>query len=50
MDEVIGKLILEKGPDVLNRLIFKNCSKDTQAIIKFIASDRSDQYIKRNIH
>ncbi len=50
MDEVIGRLILSYGPDVLKKLIFKNCSNDVKAIIKFIAADRSDQYLKQNTH
>ncbi len=50
VDELIGALILRRGPDILNRLIFKSCSDDLRAVIEFVAADRCDQYIKANSH
>jgi len=50
VDELVGRLILEQGPDVLQRIVFKNCSDDTRAIIRFVAADRVDQYLKTNAH
>lgn len=50
VDELVGRLILEQGPDVLQRIIFKNCSDDTRAIIRFVAADRVDQYLKTKAH
>lgn len=50
IDELVGVLILRHGPDILDRLIFKSCSDDVRAIIEFVASDRSDQYIKSHTH
>ncbi len=50
VDELIGALILRRGPDILNRLIFKSCSDDVRAVIEFVAADRCDQYIKANTH
>ena len=50
VDELIGRLILEQGPDVLQRLIFKNCTDDTRAILRFVAADRLDQYLKTSTH
>ncbi len=50
IDELVGALILRRGPDVLDRLIFKNCSDDVRAIIEFVAADRCDQYIKSHTH
>jgi hypothetical protein len=50
VDELVGRLILEQGPDVLKRLVFKNCTDDTRAILRFVAADRVDQYLKTNTH
>jgi STAS-like domain of unknown function (DUF4325) len=44
VDELVGVLILHHGPDLLQRIIFKNCSQDVRAIIEFVAADRCDQY------
>jgi hypothetical protein len=44
VDELVGRLLLEQGPDVLQRIIFKNCSDDTRAVIRFVTADRADQY------
>jgi hypothetical protein len=50
VDELVGRLILEQGPGVLQRLVFKNCTDDTRAILRFVAADRTDQYLKANTH
>ncbi|MBK1704751.1 STAS-like domain-containing protein [Halochromatium glycolicum] len=50
VDELVGRLILEQGPGVLQRLVFKNCTDDTRAILRFVAADRLDQYLKNNTH
>jgi len=50
IDELVGVLILQDGPDILTRIVFKNCSEDVEAIIRFVATDRSDQYIKAHSH
>ena len=50
VDELLGVLILKKGPGILQQLIFKDCSDDVEAIIRFVAADRSDQYIKAHSH
>jgi hypothetical protein len=50
VDELIGRLILEQGPDVLQRIVFKNCSEDTRAIIRFVTADRADQYRSTKRH
>ncbi|TVQ85622.1 MAG: DUF4325 domain-containing protein [Chromatiaceae bacterium] len=42
VDALVGCLILEQGPEVLQRIVFKNCSEDTRAVIRFVAADRSD--------
>lgn len=50
VDELVGRLILERGPEVLQRIVFKNCSDDARAIIRFVAADRVDQYLKTTTH
>jgi hypothetical protein len=46
IDGLVGVLILQRGPDVLNHLVFKSCSDDVKAVLQFVADDRCDQYIK----
>jgi hypothetical protein len=50
VDELIGRVVLQNGPDVLQHLVFKACSDDVRAIIEFVVSDRVDQYIKTHSH
>jgi hypothetical protein len=50
VDELVGRLILEQGPGVLQRIVFKNCSEDTRSIIRFVAADRADQYFSASTH
>ena len=49
MDELVGILVLERGPVVLQSLRFRGCSRDMKAIINFVVSDRAIQY-QRNPH
>ena len=46
MDELVGILVLERGPKVLSQLRFRGCSKDMKAIINFVVSDRAAQFLK----
>jgi hypothetical protein len=50
IDELIGGLILRRGLEVLERIVFKSCSDDVRAIIEFVAADRCDQYLKTHTH
>lgn len=50
IDALIGSLILKRGPDVLDQMVFKSCSDDVRAIIEFVAADRVDQYLKTRSH
>lgn len=50
VDALIGTLILKRGPEVLDQVVFKSCSDDVRAIIEFVAADRSDQYLKAHSH
>jgi hypothetical protein len=44
VDELIGVLVLSHGPDVLRSVKFRGCSDDLKAIIRFVVSDRAEQY------
>jgi len=50
VDELVGYLILSRGPDVLQQIVFKRCSENVRAIIEFVATDRCDQYVKSHSH
>ncbi len=50
IDGLVGVLILQHGPRVLERLVFKSCSDDVKAILQFVAADRCDQYLKAHSH
>jgi hypothetical protein len=39
-DELIGPLLLEQGPAVLQKLAFKSCSDDARAVITFVVGQR----------
>lgn len=49
IDELLGVLVLERGPDVIERLVFRSCSDDVKAIINFVLSDRIEQYNSRRV-
>jgi hypothetical protein len=44
VDELVGLIVLERGPDVLNQLAFRRCSADMKGIISFVVSDRAAQH------
>ncbi|MBW0449271.1 STAS-like domain-containing protein [Paraburkholderia phenoliruptrix] len=43
VDELLGVLVVERGPAVVRRLVFKGCSEDLRAIIRFVLNDRIEQ-------
>ena len=47
IDELIGVLVLEHGPKIIERLVFKSCSDSMQAIINFVLGDRIEQFNSR---
>jgi len=47
IDELIGVLVLERGPEIVEQLVFRSCSDDVKAIINFVLSDRIEQYRQR---
>jgi hypothetical protein len=46
MDELVGILVLERGPRVLNQIRFRRCSADMKGIIQFVVTDRAEQHAK----
>ena len=44
VDELLGALILRDGPGVMQKIVLKGCSEETRGIIRFVASDRADQF------
>jgi hypothetical protein len=44
IDELVGVLVLRKGPDILSRLSFNSCSDELRSIVKFVVADRAEQY------
>lgn len=48
IDELIGVLVLERGPKIVERLVFKSCSESMQSIINFVLGDRIEQYSSRH--
>ena len=47
VDELVGVLVIERGQDVLDYLVMKNCNEDTKAILHFVVSDRLEQLEER---
>ena len=44
VDELIGRYVLEMGPDVLSRCSFKGCNEELVEIIKLVVSARISDY------
>lgn len=49
-DELIGVLVLQHGPDILTKLIFKNCSDVVRTTIEFVVADRYDEFVRKKSH
>lgn len=49
-DELVGILLLQHGPDVLQRIVFKDCVDSVKAAIQFVVADRYDQFVKTRAH
>ena len=45
VDELLGALILRDGPEVMQRLILRGCSEQTRGIVRFVAADRTQQFM-----
>jgi len=46
IDEAIGVLILQFGPEILERLSFKNCNDDIKAVLGYVANTRCEDFLK----
>jgi hypothetical protein len=46
VDELLGALILRDGPGVMQRIVLKGCSEETRGIIRFVAADRTEQFMQ----
>lgn len=46
IDELLGALILRDGPSIMQRIILKGCSEETRGIIRFVVSDRAQQFMQ----
>lgn len=44
IDELVGVLILRRGPSVLQRLGFRQCSEEVQAIVRFVVASRIQDF------
>ena len=49
-DELVGVMLLQHGPDILKRLVFKGCSNSVKALIEFVVADRYDEYMATRAH
>lgn len=49
-DELVGALLLQMGPDILNRVVFKGCSDSVKAAIEFVVADRYDEFVRTRSH
>ncbi|QHI98518.1 DUF4325 domain-containing protein [Xylophilus rhododendri] len=46
-DELVGGIVLAQGLQVLEKLVFKGCSRAVQQIISFVIADRAEQHQSR---
>lgn len=49
-DELFGVMLLQHGPDILKRLVFKGCSNSVKGLIEFVVADRCDEYMATRAH
>ena len=50
IDELVGVLVLQHGPDVVQRLVFKGCADDIKEILSFVVSSRTEDLLAKNRH
>jgi len=46
VDELLGALILRDGPKIMEKIVLKGCSEETRGIIRFVATDRAEQFMQ----
>ena len=50
IDELVGVLVLQHGPDIVRRVVFKGCAEDIREILSFVVSSRTDDFLTKNQH
>ncbi len=50
IDELVGVLVLQHGPDIVQRVVFKGCAEDIKEILSFVVSSRTDDFLAKNRH
>ena len=46
VDELLGSVIRRRGVDVMRQVLLKGCSPSTRGIVRFVAADRSQQFLR----
>jgi hypothetical protein len=46
VDELLGALILRDGPGIMQKIVLKGCSEETRGIIRFVVTDRAEQFMQ----
>jgi hypothetical protein len=44
IDELLGVLVLQQGPEIVQRMRFRGCSEDLRETINFVLGDRIEQF------
>jgi len=47
VDELVGVLILEYSPDILQRIEFKGCNEAIQTVVRYVVNSRTRDYLHR---
>ncbi|MCF6281459.1 MAG: STAS-like domain-containing protein [Candidatus Polarisedimenticolaceae bacterium] len=50
IDELLGRIVLEQGADIIDRMRFKGCTSDLQTIIQVVLGRRARDYKEKNTH
>ena len=46
VDELLGALVLRDGPGIMQKIVLKGCSEEARGIIRFVVSDRAEQFVQ----
>lgn len=47
IDELLGPIVLQEGPLLLEKINFKECSENAKAVIQYVLSARMADYLNR---
>ena len=45
-DELVGVLLLQNGPAIMEKIIFKDCVDSVKALIQFVVADRHEDLLR----